>query len=148
MLDSLALAHPVQGYNARFHAVSIADTGPKAVRLLDRAHDQKASRTSTLDRYLEGWAEANLGKILDATAPKYRFRDPFVGSFTRRRLHEYFDLLQDRLPARERSGGPISPSSCEVQWTGRRIYLDFSSGVRRPGSGLPESLRSKSENEV
>jgi hypothetical protein len=97
MLDSLALAHPVQGYNARFHAVSIADTGPKAVRLLDRAHDQKASRTSTLDRYLEGWAEANLGKILDATAPKYRFRDPFVGSFSRRRLHEYFDLLQDRL---------------------------------------------------
>jgi hypothetical protein len=97
MLDSLALAHPVQGYNARFHAFSIADTGPKAVRLLDRAHDQKASRTSTLVRYLEGWAEANLGKILDATAPKYRFRDPFVGSFSRSRLHEYFDLLQDRL---------------------------------------------------
>jgi hypothetical protein len=58
MLDSLALAHPVQGYNARFHAVSIADTGPKAVRLLDRAHDQKASRTSTPVRYLEGWAKA------------------------------------------------------------------------------------------
>jgi hypothetical protein len=89
MLNSLALAHPVQGYNARFHAFSIADTGPKAVRLLDRAHDQKASRTPSLDRDLEGWAEANLGKILDATVPQVSFSDPFVGSFSRSRLHEY-----------------------------------------------------------
>jgi hypothetical protein len=48
---------------------------------LDRARDQKPSLTSPLDCYGEGWAEANLGKILDATAPGYRFRDPFVGSF-------------------------------------------------------------------
>src|SRR5215831_10517606 len=41
--------------------------------------------------------EANPDKILDATAPGYRFRDPFVGSFSRRSLHEYFALLQDRL---------------------------------------------------
>jgi hypothetical protein len=58
MLDSLALAHPVQGYNARFHAVSIADIGSKAVRVLDRARDQKASLTSPLDRCREGWAKA------------------------------------------------------------------------------------------
>jgi hypothetical protein len=47
--------------------------------------------------YLEGWAEANSAKILAATAPPYHFRDPFVGSFFRSTLHEYFDLLQDRL---------------------------------------------------
>jgi hypothetical protein len=97
MLHAPARAHPVQGYKARFHAVRIADPRPKVVQLLDRAHGRKASRTSPLDRYLEGWAEANLGKILDATAPEYRFQDPFVGSFSRRALHEYFDLLQDRL---------------------------------------------------
>jgi hypothetical protein len=38
-----------------------------------------------------------LGKILDATVSRYRFRDPFVGIFSRHSLHEYFDLLQDRL---------------------------------------------------
>jgi hypothetical protein len=64
---------------------------------LDRARDPKTSRTSPLDCYLEGWAEANLDKILDATVAGYRFRDPFVGSFSRRSLHRYFDLLQDRL---------------------------------------------------
>jgi hypothetical protein len=58
MLHSLALAHPVQGYNARFHAVSIADTGPNVVQFLDRARDQKASLTSPLDRCREGWAKA------------------------------------------------------------------------------------------
>ena len=35
-------------------------------------------------------------KILDTTAPSYRFTDPFVGSFDSRSLHKYFDLLQDR----------------------------------------------------
>jgi hypothetical protein len=48
MLDSLALAHQVQGYNARFHAVSIADTGPKVVRLLDRAHHYAAAPTPAM----------------------------------------------------------------------------------------------------
>jgi len=38
-----------------------------------------------------------LEKILDATAPSYRFTDPLVGSFDGRSLHRYFDLLQDRL---------------------------------------------------
>jgi hypothetical protein len=38
-----------------------------------------------------------LEKIVDATAPSYRFTDPFVGSFDARSLHKYFDLLQDRL---------------------------------------------------
>jgi hypothetical protein len=45
-----------------------------------------------------------LEKILDATAPSYRFTDPFVGSFDGRSLHKYFDLLQDSLSCT----GPIS----------------------------------------
>ena len=47
--------------------------------------------------YLEGWAEANSAKIFAATAPGYHFRDPFVGSFFHSTLHEYFELLRDRL---------------------------------------------------
>jgi hypothetical protein len=75
----------------------VDDAGPKAVRFLDRVPDQNANRTSPLNRYIEGWAQADLEKILDATAPSYRFTDPFVGSFDGRSLHKYFDLLQDRL---------------------------------------------------
>jgi hypothetical protein len=41
--------------------------------------------------------EADPDKILDATAPSYRFRDPFVETFSRQSLHAYFNLLQDRL---------------------------------------------------
>jgi hypothetical protein len=67
------------------------------VAFFDRASDQKGRRNSLLDRYREGWSEANSAKILDATAPGYRFCDPFVGSFSQQSLHEYFDLLQDRL---------------------------------------------------
>jgi hypothetical protein len=47
--------------------------------------------------YLKGWAEANFAKIPAATTPDYRFHDPFVGSFSRWSLHEYFDLVLDRL---------------------------------------------------
>src|SRR5690348_12395905 len=75
----------------------IADARPNVAQLFDRLHDQKATRSSLLDRYRKGWSEADPDKILDATAPGYRFRDPFVGSFSRRSLHEYFDLLHDRL---------------------------------------------------
>jgi hypothetical protein len=54
-------------------------------------------RLQHLIRYIEGWAQTDLKKILDATAPSYRFTDPVVGSFDGRSLHKYFDLLQDRL---------------------------------------------------
>lgn len=72
------------------------DAGPKVLRLLDRARDWKAGLTSRFDRYVEGWAETDLDKILDATAPGYRFVDPLVGSFSGRSLYAYFDLLQER----------------------------------------------------
>ena len=37
-------------------------------------------RRDALDRYLEGWAEANVKKIVAATADGYRFDDPLVGT--------------------------------------------------------------------
>jgi hypothetical protein len=49
-----------------------------------------------LVRYLEGWAEANPAKILDATDPGYSFHDPLVGRFSRHSLPEYFEQLQVR----------------------------------------------------
>jgi hypothetical protein len=78
------------------HAGLIPDAELDGVRFLDRARDQSASRPSLLARYIEGWAEADLGKILDAIAPNYRFTDPCVGSFSGRSLYKYFDLLQHR----------------------------------------------------
>jgi hypothetical protein len=75
----------------------VDDAGSKVVQFLDRVRDQNANSTSPLNRYIEGWAETDLEKILDVTAPSYRFTDPFVGTFDGRSLHKYFDLLQDRL---------------------------------------------------
>jgi hypothetical protein len=75
----------------------VDDAGPKVVRFLDRVRDQNANPSSPLDRYVEGWAQTDLEKILEAAAPSYRFTDPFVGSFDARSLHKYFDLVQDRL---------------------------------------------------
>jgi hypothetical protein len=75
----------------------VDDAAPNVVQFLDRVPDQNANPTSPLGRYIEGWAQTDLEKLLDATAPSYRFTDPFVGSFDVRSLHKYFDLLQDRL---------------------------------------------------
>jgi hypothetical protein len=61
-----------------------------------QAREQKASRTSPLDRYLEGWAVLNLEEIVDATSAGYCFRDPLVGTFSRWSLPEYFDVLMHR----------------------------------------------------
>ena len=49
-----------------------------------------------LDRYLEGWAEANPGKIFSATAHDYHFDDPLVGLFSRWSFPDYFECLQAR----------------------------------------------------
>jgi hypothetical protein len=98
MSQSIAVTRSFEGYDRSSHAVRIADdAGSKVVRFPDHARDQGPGRASPLVRYLEGWAEANLGKILDATAPGYRFRDPFVGTFSRGSLRRYFDLLRARL---------------------------------------------------
>ena len=97
MLQSQVVRSSFEGRNTHFRALHIADTGARVVQLFDRARDQKASLRLPLDCYVEGWAEANVDKIIDATAPGYRFHDPFVGSFSRRSLHEYFDALEERL---------------------------------------------------
>ena len=91
MLNSSARALLFEKPNS--HVRRIADVRPNIHQLLD----PRAIGNSLLKCYLEGWAEANPAKILAATAPGYHFRDPFVGSFLRPTLHEYFDLLQDRL---------------------------------------------------
>ena len=97
MFNSAAIARPLPFSEIYRDPCRVDDPGPKVVRFLDRVCDQDANRTAPLNRYVEGWAQTDLEKILDATAPSYRFTDPFVGSFDGRSLHKYFDLLQDRL---------------------------------------------------
>jgi hypothetical protein len=64
--------------------------------LLDRAQNQTPPRSDLLDCYLEGWAEANLDKIVAVTAHDYKFHDPLVGRFSRTSLSVYFECLQAR----------------------------------------------------
>ena len=97
MLNSAEMARLLRVSELYSDSCRVDDAGPKVVQLLDRARDQNANPTSPLDRYIEGWGQADLEKILEATAPSYRFTDPFVGSFDGRSLHKYFDLLQDKL---------------------------------------------------
>jgi hypothetical protein len=65
--------------------------------LVHRVRDQNARRITALDRYIDGWAEANVEKIFNATAPSYRFSDPLVGTFYGTSLDKYFDILQYRV---------------------------------------------------
>jgi hypothetical protein len=91
MLQVLDHAHPLQVVSAHLHAIPV----PRVAKF-QQARETKASRTSPLDRYLEGWAKLDLEEIVDATAPGYCFRDPFVGTFSCWSLHEYFDVLMHR----------------------------------------------------
>ena len=85
-------------------AVATARGSRRAVRyapatkapLLDSVQDQTRHRSGLLNLYLEGWAEANLEKIVAATARNFRFHDPLVGEFSRTSLPVYFDCLQAR----------------------------------------------------
>jgi hypothetical protein len=97
MLNSAAIVRPLRVSELYSDPCRVDDAGPKVVRFLDRVRDHNANLTSPLDQYIEGWAQTDLEKILEATAPSYRFTDPFVGSFDARSLHKYFDLVQDRL---------------------------------------------------
>jgi len=76
-----------------------ADRGKlvKIVRRLSGSVDAASNRWRYyLDRYLEGWAEADLDRVAEATANDYRFNDPLVGQFSRRSLPAYFEHLQAR----------------------------------------------------
>jgi hypothetical protein len=88
MSSSAVLSKPFTRPSASVHAVGIADAGSVA-----RSRDREAIRHSLLDCYVEGWAETDFVKILAATAPDYRFHDPYIGSFSRWSLHEYFDRV-------------------------------------------------------
>jgi len=78
---------------------------PNACRMID-----EGTLGNLLVHYLEGWAEVNLAKILAATASGYHFYDPFVGTFLRRTVHAYFDLLQDSLSR----GGAIEQADLAI----------------------------------
>jgi hypothetical protein len=97
MSNSSVLLRPFEGYHAHGHVAELTEAGQNVAPVIDRLSDHATARNALLDCYLEGWAEANLVKILAATSPGYRFHDPFVGSFSRWSLHEYFDRMQHRL---------------------------------------------------
>jgi hypothetical protein len=66
-------------------------------RTLARASvGERLAANSMLARYIDGWAEADLAKIADATAEDYDFYDPLVGRYSTRTLPEYFALLRSR----------------------------------------------------
>jgi hypothetical protein len=88
MSSSAVLLKPFTRRSASSHVVGVADGGSVA-----RFREREAIRHSLLDCYVEGWAETDFVKILAATAPDYRFHDPYVGSFSRWSLHEYFDRM-------------------------------------------------------
>jgi len=76
----------------------------------------RATKARLLARYLEGWAEADPVKIAEATAPGYRFDDPFVGTFSTLALPRYFEALRSRavIPRHHLSfllRGPMDASS-------------------------------------
>jgi len=88
MLQVSDLARPLQIVSATGQIIPT----PRVAKF-HQAREQKASRTSPLDRYLEGWAKLNMEEIIDATTAGYCFRDPLVGTFSRWSLPEYFDVL-------------------------------------------------------
>jgi hypothetical protein len=69
---------------------------PLARPVTSRAHRPPNDRRALLDRYLEGWTQADPGMIIAATAPAYRFVDPLVGEFCRQSLPAYFEHLRAR----------------------------------------------------
>ena len=97
MSNSLVLSRPSESDHARGHVVGITEAHGNVVQLVDHLPDHATVRNLLLDCYRQGWAEANLAKILAATTPRYRFYDPLVGNFSRWSLHEYFDCVRDRL---------------------------------------------------
>jgi hypothetical protein len=93
-------------------------------QVVERAREQADRWNDLLDLYLAGWAEANPAKILAATAPGYRFDDPFVGPFSRLTLPAYFGRLRARF-------------AC----AGATAARDFGFFIRGPMDGSPRRGR-------
>jgi len=64
MLNSAAIARPLR-VSEMYRDDPCDDVGPKLMQLTDSVRDQN----SPLNRYIEGWAQNDLEKILNATAP-------------------------------------------------------------------------------
>jgi hypothetical protein len=125
MSNSSVLLRPFELCHERGHVAGIAGANRNVAPAIDRLSDHGKAGNPLLYCYLEGWAEANLVKILAATSPGYRFHDPFVGSFSRWSLHEYFDQVQQRLACSGVVGpqdlgfflrGPMDARSNELQF--------------------------------
>jgi hypothetical protein len=82
--------------NSGRHVARDISRAVEMAQIVDGAHDEANTWSRRLDRYLEGWAEANPSKIFAATAHDYRFDDPLVGLFSRWSLPAYFERLQAR----------------------------------------------------
>ena len=67
MLNTAAVARPLRVPEMCRDRRGVDDAGPKVVQFLDRVRDQNAKPTSPVNRYIEGWAQTDLEKILDAT---------------------------------------------------------------------------------
>jgi hypothetical protein len=61
------------------------------------ARAREAGPERQLERYLAGWAAADLGRIVAAVAADYRLEDPLVGVFDRDGLGAYLALLRQRV---------------------------------------------------
>jgi hypothetical protein len=87
---------------------------------LCRAGGAANTRTRLLDLYLEGWAEANAGKIFAASAPGYRFDDPLVGQYSRWTLPLYLEQLRLRFadtgPVAARDLGFVMRGQSDGAW--------------------------------
>jgi hypothetical protein len=99
-----AVAWPRHANDARA-AARVMPGAAAAPVVPDRARYEPYPWSCLLDRYLEGWAEANLGKIFAATTHGYCFDDPLVGQFSRWNFPSYFERLQERF-ARAGAIGP------------------------------------------
>ena len=78
MLNSAAIARPFRVSEMYRDPCRVDDAGPKVVQFLDGVRDQNANPTSPLNRYIEGWAQTDLEKILDGSrtsweSTHYRF---------------------------------------------------------------------------
>jgi hypothetical protein len=106
MMNSSTLARSAA--TARFPR-ALLSVYSRYVRLSERRVENR------LPDYLQGWAEADPAKIRAAVTASYCFRDPLLGTFSRRSLHEYFDLLRIDSCVPGRSAGSTLPPSSEVQ---------------------------------
>jgi hypothetical protein len=109
------------------HAATLDTCGATAASARHRdAHTQQDTWQRLLDRYLQGWAEANPTHIFFATARGYRFSDPLVGQFSRWSIPLYFGHLRGRFA---RSG----------QTSTRDLALNLSGPI--DGPSRPDQLR-------